>query len=313
MNNYTSLKRQQGVVIVVALFFVAIVVTIAYFMMSRLERDTYRTRLLLRDTQAELYAQGSIAWAVEQLRDNVVNKKPNKPVDVIPIKSPVNEVNGYKVTSIIQDMQARMNVNNLTTDEAKADFKRLLQLIDPSMSEEKAKTLILAIADWITPGQPHNEYEKYYMDLAPPYRAAHRPMASVSELRLIKGMTPALFNALQPYVTALPTSTAINVQTAPAPVLAALSPKMTVATGKAIEKARAQTTIPTTQAFLNLDMVKNHEIPPGKIIAISTYFLVETTVTIEKQQVVLYTLLERNGSDNKSEIHIVWQSKSVPG
>jgi hypothetical protein len=60
-------------------------------------------------------------------------------------------------------------------------------------------------------------------------------------------------------------------------------------------------------------MVKNHRIPPGKIIAISSYFLVETTVSIEKQQVVLYTLLERNGNDNKSEVNIVWQSKSVPG
>lgn len=304
-------KQQQGVVIVVALFFVALIATMAYFMMSRLERDTRRTSLLLRNTQAELYAQGSLAWAMEQLRQNFAMQKPNLPIDNVPIRSPQNVINGYKIFSIINDMQGRINLNNLTNAESQADFMRLLHIVNPQMSEQKIKDMMLAVTNWITPGQ-QSEYDKYYMSLTPPYRAAHKPMTSVTELQLIKGMTPKLFLVIQPYITALPAPTLVNVQTASAEVMAALSPKMTLATGKEVEKLRTQVKIISTQNFLNLDLIKNHEIPSEKITTVSNYFLVETIVAIEKQQIVLYTLLERVGNDRDSTINVLWQSKSIP-
>lgn len=307
------IKRQQGAVIVVALFFVALVVTMSYVMMTRLERDTRRTSLLVRTTDAEFYMQGSILWAIEQLRVDLTKKKPDTIVDAIPLQSPVNEVNGYKISSKITDMQARLNLNNLTTPEAQNDFKQLIKLVAPQTDEQKINVLMSALADWMRQGQVQNEYNKYYMNLSPPYRAAHRLFVSASELRLVKGMTSELFNALQPYITALPVATKINVQTASAVVLATLSPGMNLDTGRAIEKARLQTKLTSTQVFLNLDNVKNHNPPPeSKITVVSDYFLVETTATIEKQQVVLYTLLERSGNETKNAAKIIWQSKGLP-
>ena len=117
-----SLKRQQGVVIVVALFIVALVATMAYMMMSRFSRDTLRTSLILRNTQAEFYARGSIVWAIDQLRTNWEKRKPNQIVDVMPVKSPVIDVNGYKISSTIYDMQARFNLNNLNNANAQKRF-----------------------------------------------------------------------------------------------------------------------------------------------------------------------------------------------
>jgi general secretion pathway protein K len=308
-----SLQKQQGVVLVIALFFVALAVSMAYAMMSRLERDTRRTSLLLRATQADFYAQASIDWAKDQLRNNLTNKKPNLPIDVMPLESATNNVNGYSIVSKITDMQARMNINNLKTPEAQKDFKHLMQLVDPNLNEQRAQAITLAVADWITPGQQQNEYNKYYMSLSPPYRAAHRPMASVSELRLVKDMTPALFNALQSYLAALPEQTAVSVQTASAYVLAALNPTMTLEAGKTLEKIILQSKPPTIEAFLNIDFVKNHNLPKDKVSMESNYFLVETVVTIEKQQIVIYTLIERGGNQSKPSVNVLWQSKSVPG
>ncbi|VVC75075.1 hypothetical protein AQUSIP_03510 [Aquicella siphonis] len=308
-----GLKSQRGVVIVVALFFVALVATMAYLMMARLERDTRRTSLLLRNAQAELLAQGSIDWAKEQLRDNLVRQKPNKPVDVMPARSPVNQVNGYAISSVIYDMQSRFNLNNLASPDAQADFKRLIQIVAPEVTEQQAQAIVLGVVDWITPGQQQNEFEKYYLSVSPPYRAAHRAMESASELQLVKGMSPALYARLKPFITALPNTTQINIQTAPPQVMAAMSPKMTLETGKAVDKIRAETVIPNVQAFLSLDLVKNHDMPAEKITTLSEYFLVETEVAIEKQHVVLYTLMNRSGNDGKSPVKIIWQSKSVPG
>lgn len=308
---HPSRNAQQGVVIVMALLIVAIVAALSYAMLARLERDTRRTSLILRDTQAEFYAQGSVAWAVDQLRNNLEKAKPNQLVDMIPIKSPVNETNGFKVESTIYDMQARFNVNSLMKPEAQVNFTRLLQLVDPKLTGEQAHAITLATKDWITPGIGQADYAGYYGELPVPYRAAHREMISVSELRLVKGMTATLANNLRPYVSALPAIALINVQTAPAMVLAVLSPTMTLEAGRAIEVIRKTKPFNTLQAFLDLDVAKNHHVEKNAITVQSNYFLVETIVTIEKQRLVIYTLLERTGSNGKAAINILWQGKGT--
>ncbi len=312
MHHYPSLKCQQGVVIVVALFIVALVATMSYVMMSRLERDTQRTALLLRNTQAEFYAQGSIIWAMEELRSNWEKQqgKPNTRIDQIPIKSPENEINGYKISSTIYDMQSRFNLNNLTKQETQSDFMRLLLAVAPKITYQKAQEIVQSVTDWITLGQQQTSNDRYYMDLSPPYRTLHQPMAMESELQLVKGMTPALFTALQPYVTALPIATLVNVQTAPAQVLVTLAPTMTLTTAKAVEQLRIEKPIVSPQMFATLDVIKNHNIAADKVTTTSNYFLVETDVTIENQHVLLYTLLERVTNEGKATCSVLWQSKS---
>lgn len=313
MRGNKSLSRQSGVVIVVALFIVALIATMAYVMMSRLERDTRRTSMILHNTQAEFYAQGSIAWAMDQLRNNWEKQRPNKLVDETPIKSPEIEVNGYKVASTIYDMQSRFNINNLNTPEAQSDFKRLIQAVAPELNEEKARNIVSAIYDWITPQSQQSEFNKYYANLPVPYRPAHRAMLSISELIHVKDITPDLFNRLKLYVTALPAHTGINIREAQIPVLLTLSPTMSLTIAKALAQLRDQNMaqMVNPQAFLNSEAVRSLQIVPDKVIPVSNYFLVETEVTIENQHVLLYTLLERVTKDNKAMINILWQSKGI--
>lgn len=310
--NRPPLKRQQGVVIVMALLIVALVVTMAYTMMSRLARDTNRTTLIVRDAQAEYFAQGSLIWAMDQLRHNWESKTNERLVDVIPMQSAQSEVNGYKISSVIYDMQARFNVNNLNQTDALTVFQQLIKLVDPKLKVEEANQFTQALTAWLGAGKAQGQYTEYYLHLPVPYRPAYKPMISISELLLVKGMTPSLYRALQPHVTALPQGTQVNVQTASAEVLAALSPTMTMEAARQIVELRKQKPILSTQQFMSMDMVKNHAgFKEGLITVTSKYFLVETTVIIEKQRLVLYTLLLRNPKDNKATVTIVWQSKGT--
>ncbi|EKD71203.1 MAG: type II secretory pathway protein LspK [uncultured bacterium] len=306
-----SHKKQQGVVIVVALFIVALVATMAYIMMSRLARDTRQTTLILRNVQAENYAQGSIAWARDHLKNDFERQKPKQMIDPVPIQSPIKEVDGYKISSKIDDLQARFNLNNLTDAEAQRDFVRLIRAVSPAINQEQAQQLTRAIADWITPITADNEFSKYYLSLSKPYRTAHRAMQSITELRLVKGMTPALYQALEPFVAALPPPTLINLQTASAEVLMTLSPDMTLDTAKAIQQLQKTALITSTEAFYNLDIVKNNHLPSNKLTAISNYFLVQTEVTIENQRLLIYTLLERKTNGNQATVSILSQSKGT--
>ena len=137
-------------------------------------------------------------------------------------------------------------------------------------------------------------------------------MFDASELRLVKGMTPALFEAIKPYVIALPLSNAtINIQTAPLPVLMMLSPSMTMEVAKLIMEQRITKPFLSVPQFSDWEVVKNQGISPTKITVSSDYFLVETNVSVENQHLLLYTLLKRlKKNNNKALVVPLWQSKA---
>jgi general secretion pathway protein K len=310
-SHHQAPKREEGVVLVVALFIVALVAGISYLMVFRLDRDARRTSLLIRNTQAELYAQGSIAWAMDQLHDDWVKQKNNKVIDPTPIESPENEVNGYKIKSTITDMQARFNINNVAEVDSQADFRRLLHYVDRELSPSQVDEIAKNVTTWISPKGQNDVAGRYYLELKKPYRMANRPMLSISELRLVKGITGKLYHALLPYITALPEVTPINVQTTSAPIFSSISETMTPDMAMALIELRKRTPILSMDNFKNLGLIKDHPVPEKKITVYSQYFLVETTVCIDDQRLVIYTLLARRADEANAAVNIVWQSKGV--
>ncbi len=99
-----------------------------------------------------------------------------------------------------------------------------------------------AVADWIdtnSEARAGGAEDIDYLNLNPPYRAANRPMASVDELRLIRGFDAKTVAALVPYVTVLPaTSNNVNVNTASPELLAALVQGLDLPTAQRIAEER---------------------------------------------------------------------------
>ena len=299
-----------------ALFVVALVAGAAFAMVERLRINIRRTELLLNNNQAYLYAQGSIAWAMDYLNVDWKEKKTGKLVDSLPAQSPANKENNATITSTIQDAQANFNLNNLIDPSYQQSFTRLIQVIAPDTDAESAKNITQAAVDWITPGIINSTFDQYYAKLDVPYRAPHHIMSSASELRLIKGVTAKLYNQLIPYLTALPDSnTPINVNTAPAPVLMSLMPRLTATAAKTILLYRKQNPFIEPQQFLALEVIKNNLVAENKIdnkiTVISGYFLTQTTVSIGKQQITLYTLLQRITKNSQPKVIVLWQTKGT--
>jgi general secretion pathway protein K len=265
----------------------------------------------VRNNQAELYAGGSVIWAKDYLRNDWIKQKKDKRVDELPVKSPVNDVNGYSISSTISDAQGRFNLNNVTKPEWQSSFIRLINLVDPNVSQGDASAIALATVDWLTPGARDNEFTRYYAELPVPYRPAHALMADPGELRLVKGVTPELFTALKPYITALPEVTPINPQSAEAPVLALLSATMSLQTAQSIHELLVKAPPPNMAAFMALDVIKNHHVQESQATLTSNYFLVSTEVEIEHQRILLYTLLQRLPGSGKADILILWQNRGA--
>src|SRR6185437_2996706 len=103
--------------------------------------------------------------------------------------------------------------------------------------------------------------------------------------------------------------TKININNATAPVLMCLSKTLTLASANAIIAKRNQTPFTSVQSFLALDILKNNPITENQITTISSYFLVKTSVKVEEQEILLYTLLQRIEKNSHPYEVMLWQSK----
>ena len=94
-----------------------------------------------------------------------------------------------------------------------------------------------ALADWLDSNdeqRPGGAESSYYMTLKPAYRARNnKPLATLSELSLVKGFTPEIVSKLVPFVTVYSepgssslTRSKVNINTAPLEVIAALDKKI---------------------------------------------------------------------------------------
>ncbi len=310
-----QLSKQRGAAIIVALFVMSIVAVISVMLMSRLLMDVEHTALWLRDAQNGFSVSGSVDWARETLGNDWRRRVPNQVIDRTPIKSPVDQENHQLISSEIEDAQGRFNVNNLVDTKSQEQFVRLLKTIAPTLSDAIAQNITDAISNWISPSGD-NKQDDYYAKCHPPYRAAHRLMASISELRLVQGMTRDLFLALSPYVTALPESlTPININNASIPVLMSLDPSFTLDTADGIVKRVKTLPFVCVADFAALDFMKTHPVQTERLTVESHYFLVKTnvfTAKLDDSERVFYTLIQRKEQNGRSEQMMVWQSIGVP-
>jgi general secretion pathway protein K len=246
----TASSRQRGIALITAIFVVALASIAAVAMFEATAIAVRRTSLLSESETEWWFADGIESWVKEILMLDAQQNQTDglgdiwaQPVLGLPIgdeKGNIGNASGY-----LEDLQGRFNLNNLGTTNPQqlqlylSQFQRLLDNL-PNFDASGYRGVGMAIHDWIDadsePSGPGGAEDVDYLSLDPPYRAANQPLHSVSELLLIKGVTPELYRALAPYVAALPATgagTPINVNTASEPVLRCLAPDLN---GAALEK-----------------------------------------------------------------------------
>jgi general secretion pathway protein K len=298
---------QSGIALLTALFVVALATIAAVALVSSSAIAVRRAETLTDSEQAEWYASSIESWVCSLLLEDAKSRGQNQNYDSLgdlwaqPVPYLPLDNRGVARGQIV-DLQGLFNLNNLgvlSPQEALAQFQRLLQNI-PGMDPEAIGTLGPAIRDWLDsdadPSPGGGAEDDYYLSLDPPYRAANRFFASPSELLAVKGVTPAIYTALRPYVTALPTSTAtINLNTAPLPVLASLSDSPT--NWQAFIEERTKDPLTSLADAAKHNLFSNHPAPSRYAGVSTSYFQLRAQVTVGTAQITLYSTIHRtNGA-----------------
>jgi general secretion pathway protein K len=285
---------------------VAIAAGIAVAIAWQTNLDTRRTANLVQGDQAMEYALGAEAWAEEILaRDGRKTQGVTALNQDWAQQLPPLPVQGGQIQGKIEDLQGRFNINSLSTAQSPNQAPATQQLARLFQAVGQDPTLATAVAQWFTsaPGGAVDAGDDYYSRLQPPYLTAGpgTSMQSVSELLLVKGITPTVYAQISPYLCALPaqgTAIPVNINTASGPVLESLNENVTADIASQVIGERGSTAFNGTppQAFTAAN------IPATGFGYTSSYFLVTVVAQIGSTHVTLYSLLYRNGNNEVTAV-----------
>jgi general secretion pathway protein K len=200
----------------------------------------------------------------------------------------------------------------LVTDVAAV--KRLERLLEILELEPKWATFI---ADWIDSdiqaGFPDGAEDPTYTGLTPPYRTANMPLTRASELLAIDGFGLDRYRKLEPFVTALPIGTPINLCTASPELLDSIiegQREYTLARDNVMD-TRKQRCFPSKNDFESRVTDPKQRQDLGQLVGqTSSYFRATIWVTIGTTQYTLYSLLYRSG--NNGLVRPILRSHGTP-
>jgi general secretion pathway protein K len=312
-------RAQRGVALIVAILLVAlgtiIAATVGYenAMAARRGTATYAfDQSLLISEGAEALAAYGIRQFFQSDPNNVyIGEGWDKPV------GPMEVVPGVMLEASLEDMQGRLNLNNLVNNDGTPNsvyviaFTKLLEMVG---LEPKWAPMVV---DWIdadiVPQNIDGAEDSVYMGQVPPYRTANRYITSTTELLALPGFGRDRYLALAPYIAALPQNTKINVCTAKDKVLDAFLPQGRTefsATVGQLDKHRTTTSgcFPTFSNYQAAFGPPPANTAPGGATSAanarqtaqtyfsqnSAYFRLTSFITIGSAQFNLYSLLYRD-------------------
>jgi general secretion pathway protein K len=204
------------------------------------------------------------------------------------------------LSGLVRDLQARFNVQNVIDGEGKPDPAQILAL--------QRLCLVLGLGDDVAlriAGGLAAAVQEENTDAAPllPTR--------FSQLRWL-GVDESALTRLQPYATLLPQRTAVNVNTAPREVLAAVIPGLDLGGAERLVQRRARAPFKTL-AQLTAELPPDLPPPPdGSLDVGSRYFEVIGRLRLDERIFEERSIVERSADRGGEVVAILRERRSIP-
>ncbi len=223
-------KKQQGVALITVMLIVALCVVIASQMTSRLQMQMQRSTNISFNQQAYWYAMGAEAFTKRVLLTAFKEDEDVTHLGQIWAQGETTyPVDFGEITGEITDLQSCLNLNALraplsstgggTGSRGSSNQKvparlaletLIINLHLEGIAQFEAESMADSLTDWLDEdsriSSAGGAEDDDYASREFPYLAANNYLASVNELRIVEHFTPAVINALKPYVCVLPAS-----------------------------------------------------------------------------------------------------------
>jgi general secretion pathway protein K len=297
------MSRQRGVILISALIVTALAAVVAATLFFDTGLSARRTAASFSLDQALQIGQGAEALAAQILSDDTGQTDTPQDDWAQPVE-PVEVDTGITLEAMLVEQNGRFNLNSLVSadgtpnENAMKVFQRLLQLAELDVRFADA------IADWIDPDTqpgPSGAEDGFYLSQTPPHRTGNLGITSLSELMQLPGLTPGMYETLKQHVTALPASVrSINVCMADGIVLDALfalheddqmHQEYSTLSAEELAERRQGDCYPQRSV-----LTSGQPAMAAMAAERSSWFVLQTWVSIGTSQFALYSLMQREGA-----------------
>jgi general secretion pathway protein K len=255
MNRFADAGRRSkshGAAVVMAMLLAALAATIAATLLWQQQRWIAEHQHRRDQVQAQALAMAGVQWTRQIVFENAPAGAIVQLGQPWALRLPAMPIENGSIGGYIVDAQGRININNLALiGTAAASTRASLQRLFASLA--LPATLVNAIGDWVdaddTTSDPGGAEDAWYLAQAVPGLAANAPARRVGELLLVRDVSPAAMARAQPFVAALDAPTSVNVNTAPAEVLAATVAGLDAAGASALVATREKTPFASISDF----------------------------------------------------------------
>jgi general secretion pathway protein K len=226
---------EDGIALLIVLLTITLLTIIVVEFTQSAEVETHFALSSRNALQAFYLARSAVNVAEALLVADVNLNKTDSEDDLWARPWPPLPVGDGTAAFRIEDEGRRLNINSMVVNgdyhRQRAILTRLFRLLGID------GRVLSAIIDWIDDDSdaqtdPPGAEQSYYLGLTPPVFVRNAPMLTMRELLQVRGMTPTLLARLEEFVTVLPRDVVkVNVNTAPAEVLYALSDGLTADPG----------------------------------------------------------------------------------
>ena len=309
------LHNQRGVAVIMALLLTTLAITIvaSLFWQQQVQvRSIENQRLQL---QKQWILRGALDWAGLILREDAKHSAVDdldEPWAVSLAETRLDQYveNGRAADDIadatlsgsISDAQARYNLTNLcphgTINPREVTvFARLLSnaRMNPALAQATADLMAAALRKTDT-ADAKNENPAIPLPIN---------LTQLDDLLAVPGFSPEMLIKLKSLVIFLPRATPVNINTAPAEVLAARIDKLTLADAAMLVTSRSSASF-RDLADLTLRLPgKSFSVTADEASVTTNYFLVNGKVRMSRARLEMQALLERNDGKTK----LIWIRK----
>jgi len=219
-----SLKNNKGIALVITLLVVALLVTMVVEMnyISRIGLALAENRGNLK--KAFWLAKSGIAVGKMLLKQDKFESIVDDLNEAWAFPFPPTPIGDGVVKLSITDEERKININEMVRDGKWLNTRMVDMVKRLFLSFDLDENLIDGIIDWLDSDdnpRANGAENSYYNSLDPPYNCKNGQMNSISELKMIYGITPEIFSKIAPYLT-VKSSGKININTASFTVLTCL-------------------------------------------------------------------------------------------
>jgi general secretion pathway protein K len=315
-----SHHRQRGIAVITALLLTTLAITLvaSLFWQQQVQVRAIENQQL--QLQKQWILRGALDWASLILREDAKHSSADHLDEpwAVPLAdtrldqyvengSADDTISGAILSGGISDAQARYNLNNLYANGAidpaeVAVFARLLDNVKMNAALAQATAEVLAAAQH--PGEVGAGMKPQVAAVNHDGQPGPQPMnlTQLEDLLAVPGFSQEMLDKLKNFVIFLPRATPVNVNTAPAEVLAARFEALS------LDEATALVAMRKTASFRDLADF-THRLPDKSFAAsvnqasVEThYFLVDGKVRMNRAALDMQALIERNGANTK----VIW-------